>query len=642
MPPLGATEKVLVSKDFLDTDHGQIGCETCHKGNPVDKTKAGAHKDFDAHPSINNPEGACGECHEDIVATAKNSLHATLSTFSTILKTRSSKDTWHEVDKGRAGHCFSCHTSCGGCHVSRPKFAKKGFIDGHNFKKRSDPLTQCTACHGSRIGNEYYGMRGQGDVHIAKHDMDCVACHDAQEMHAAAPEGLKGRYHLKEMVNCEDCHQDLKKGDVKEHKLHVGKVQCQVCHSQTYVNCYSCHTGTDSEGLRYFQNQKEVEDIKIGLKYDKEEPNNDAKYILVRHEPTDLEVFDYYVKDGFTNFDKVPTWKRTSPHNIQRKTWQTASCNNCHGNRDIFLSNDDLLDYEIKANAPVVVPDNKVPKTRKKVKALDIDTSKVRANLIVDAEWLHHNLGKKGVKILDARQVSLYEKGHIEGALSLNPLNSDLRSAGDDKQPLHIISHDELTEVFGEEYGLLVDDHIIVYDMDGRNAGYLCWMLEYAGAKNVSYLVGGMEGWHEAGYHVTDKEPDVKETVFKGKINNAIFADNKLVAKSLNDKNSVIVDTRVIHQAKGIVKHKLADRPGKIPGSINLPISAFYMDNGALKKPEELIWMLEQYGITPDKTIITSCNTGQFAGGVYPILRWLGFDKVKVHDSSWINWSKTN
>ncbi len=185
-------------------------------------------------------------------------------------------------------------------------------------------------------------------------------------------------------------------------------------------------------------------------------------------------------------------------------------------------------------------------------------------------------------------------------------------------------------------------DHIVVYDLDGRNAGYLLWMLEYAGATNVSYLVNGIEGRHEAGYHVTDEEPDVEETAFKGKINNAIFADDKLVTKSLNDKNTVIVDTRVIHQAKGIVKHKLADRAGKIPGSINLPISAFYMDNGALKKPEELLWMLEQYGITPDKTIITSCNSGQFAGGAYPILRWLGFDNVKVHDPSWINWCKTN
>ena len=437
MAPLEPVEKVLVSGDFLETEHGEVGCVNCHGGNPNDKTKAGAHKGFDAHPSLNNPEGACGECHEDIVSTAKDSLHATLSTFTTVLKSRSDMSKWHDIDEARKGHCTACHTSCGGCHVSRPKFAKKGFIDGHKFQKRSDPFNQCTACHGSRVGMEYYGARGQGDVHVTKYDMDCVACHPAEEMHAKPAADLKGRYHLPEMVNCEDCHQGLKYGSVREHSLHVGKVQCQVCHSQTYVNCYSCHTGKDSLGLRYFQNQKEIEGMKIGLNYDKDEPNQTNKYILVRHEPTDPELFEFYVKDAFTNFDNTPNWKRASPHNIQRKTWQTANCNNCHGNRDLFLDTKDLLDYEKGANAKVVVPDNKVPKKRKKVMPLNIDTAKVRHNMVVDAKWLHDNIGKKGVKRFTAicpgpnlayfsRIVSLREMvDHIYGRINL--LNTEVR-----------------------------------------------------------------------------------------------------------------------------------------------------------------------------------------------------------------------
>jgi rhodanese-related sulfurtransferase len=132
--------------------------------------------------------------------------------------------------------------------------------------------------------------------------------------------------------------------------MHVGKVRCQICHSQDYVNCYSCHVGKDDQGLAYFQNEKEVETFKIGKAY----PGSvsEENFIVVRHEPSDLEVFDHYVKDGFLNFDKVPTWKRASPHNIQRKTWRNQSCNHCHGQRDLFLSEADLLDYEKAANAP--------------------------------------------------------------------------------------------------------------------------------------------------------------------------------------------------------------------------------------------------------------------------------------------------
>jgi 3-mercaptopyruvate sulfurtransferase SseA len=42
--------------------------------------------------------------------------------------------------------------------------------------------------------------------------------------------------------------------------------------------------------------------------------------------------------------------------------------------------------------------------------------------------------------------------------------------------------------------------------------------------------------------------------------------------------------------------------------------------------------MLKKNGVTPD-------NTGQLAGGAFFILRYLGFDDVRVHDPSWISWS---
>ena len=636
MAPLEPQDKVLVSKEFLKTDHGEVGCVNCHGGNPKDKSKEGAHKGFDAHPSINNPVKACGECHEDIVATAKDSLHATLSTFPTVLKSRSDMGKWHEIDEARAGHCFSCHTSCGGCHVSRPKFAKKGFINGHMFKKRSDPFQQCTACHGSRVGNEYYGARGQGDVHAAKNDMDCVSCHKQEEMHAAAPEGLKGRYHLKEMINCEDCHQGLENGSVRDHEIHIGKVQCQVCHSQTYVNCYSCHTGKDKEGLRYFQNQKEVEGMKIGLVYDKDEPGKAPNYTLVRHEPTDKKLFEYYVKDAFTNYDNTPTWKRTSPHNIQRKTWQNASCNNCHGNRDLFLSKADLLDYEVGANAVVVVPDNKVPAKVKKTMPLNIDTSKVKAGMVVDAKWLKKNLSK--VKVVDVRGTKAFDKGHIKGAINLDPFKSGLRNSWDDDKPMELIAHDKLAKILGSK-GLKASDHIVVYDKSGRLSGFAIWVLEYAGATNVSYLNGGIEGWHYAGQHVTKDVAKTKSVKFGGKVNTAAYADNAFMTANLDANNSVILDARIIPQAKGVTKHAEAYRAGRIPGSVNLPLGALYMDDAVLKSPEELLWMLKKNGITADKTVITTCNTGQFAASAYFILRYLGFEDVRVHDASWVSWS---
>ena len=643
MAQLEPHQKVLISKDFLDTDHGQIACEACHRGDPSSSDKAVAHKDLDPYPSINNPAGACGECHEEIVETAKSSLHATLATFPTVLKSRSDMSKWTEIDKARQGHCASCHTSCGGCHVSRPQSAQKGFVNGHMFQKNSDPVNQCTACHGSRVGHEYYGTRGLGDVHVAKYGMDCVSCHGDKEMHAAPPAGIKSRYHLPEMPSCVSCHEDLKNSPIEEHKIHVGNVQCQVCHSQTYVNCYSCHTGKDEQGLRYFQNKKEVEGMKIGLNYDNKAPGADYKYMLVRHEPTDPDLFAYYVKDAFTNYDNTPTWKRASPHNIKRKTWQSASCNNCHGNRDLFLSEKDLLDYEVRANSRVVVPEAKLPGQIANIPALAVDTSRVRDGMVVSAQWLwtNWNIPEKRIVIIDPRSKEEYRSGHIEGAIRFDPLRFGLRTGAKGPRPNVLIAPEQIAAMLGRA-GVTADDHIVVYDRNGQTAGFMLWILEYVGAKHVSYLNGGLEAWEEAGFHLSKKIVVRKPVQFNGKPQPQYMATGKYVQQNLNNPKVAIVDVRSITQAKGLSKHELAARPGAIPGSINLPLGSLYMDNGFLKSPRELLWMLKENGITQDKTVVTSCNTGILAGDAFFMFRYLGFKDVKAHDESWITWSRAN
>jgi 3-mercaptopyruvate sulfurtransferase SseA len=632
-------KKVLVSRDFLSTEHGELDCESCHGGNPACKDKAGAHAGFDPVPSVNNPQKACGECHEEIVATAKNSLHATLSTFPTVLKNRANKEKWTHVEEARKNHCASCHTSCGGCHVSRPEFAQKGFIKGHVFQKRPDSINQCTACHGSRVGKEFFGERGQGDIHAAK-AMDCVACHQAKEMHAAAPKDLPGRYHLKEMERCTDCHKDLEYGSVRDHALHIGKVQCQICHSQTYVNCYNCHVGKDAEGTPFFQNRRELEALKIGLNYDSNAPGAGYQYMLVRHVPSYPEMFDFYGKNSFTNFGNVPTWKRASPHNIQRRTWQAANCNHCHGNRALFLSSSDLLDYEKQANNQVVVPDDKLPKPVEKTQKLTIDTSKVRTNMVVDSRWLHENIGKKNLVVIDARSRDAYAKGHIQGAISLDPLTSGFRTGADAEKPFRLLSHEQVTAILGRA-GLAADDHIIVYDESGLMATALLAVLEWAGATHVSYLDSGIEGWHAAEFH-TSAEPSVREArPFNGTAKPEFIVDSDALAKLLGKPNVVVLDGRAIHRILGETKHEKATRTGHIPGSINLPLGALIMDNGALKPAAELLWMLKTYGITPSKTVITTCDTGVAAADAFFILRYLGFPDVRVHEEAWVVWSKT-
>ncbi|MCJ7725856.1 MAG: hypothetical protein MUP76_05645, partial [Acidimicrobiia bacterium] len=59
--------------------------------------------------------------------------------------------------------------------------------------------------------------------------------------------------------------------------------------------------------------------------------------------------------DLLPNFDARPTWVYATPHNIQRNTPQNASCGSCHGNAELFLTEDRVAPEELEANRPVIV-----------------------------------------------------------------------------------------------------------------------------------------------------------------------------------------------------------------------------------------------------------------------------------------------
>jgi 3-mercaptopyruvate sulfurtransferase SseA len=631
--------KSKVSKEFLESSHGDIACDTCHGGNPSGVSKEVSHIGLDRYPSRNNPQTACGGCHADIVSTASDSLHATLSPYLTTLKVRADMSKWDQIYKGYERHCAYCHTGCGGCHVSRPEASQDGFLNGHVFNKRPDSVNQCTGCHGSRVGNEFLGKRGQGDVHASTYDMDCVSCHTDSAMHTAAAPGIPGRYHSKKAMQCIDCHKDLSLGSVREHEIHSGKVQCQVCHSQAYTNCTNCHTGTDSKGLPYFVNEKDQEDFKIGLNHDRDGPHADYDYMLVRHIPVNPKLFDYYVKDAFTNFDRLPTWKRTSPHNIQRNTWQNATCNNCHGNRDLFLSEKDLLEYEINANKHVIVPDKKIPEPIENGRKIYIDTRAVMPERVVTSQWLQSRLKTENLVIIDAREDSAFGEGHIPGAVSLDPMRvkDGIRWPWVSKEPAQLVDPERLSQIFGKS-GISNTDHIVVYDQEGWRAGYLLFVLEYAGAERISFLEGGFQGWKSPGYPLSRKPREIQPKIFDIHANSDLIVDNRYVMDHLDHADVRVIDTRSPDLSNRLAAHERAIRPGRIPGSIKFPFYALYENEVSFKPPEELLFALKTKGITPDKTIVVTSKTGAWAGAAFFALKYLGYPDVRVHHLSWVGW----
>jgi hypothetical protein len=365
--PLEPYEKVLIDDEFLDEDpHGEIACESCHGGNSQATRMKAAHKGLVADPTYPDPSKKCGECHEEIVAKNETNLHVSLNSYQDIIGERAStkKRVRKKVFKAMDNHCFTCHSSCGQCHVSRPDSVEGGFVQGHLFLKTPPRETNCTSCHGSRVEMEYLGKNQgiPGDVHYTKRGMQCIACHTGEEMHGMGKD-YTYRYDVENAPRCEGCHEDAvsPKADIKTHRIHNGKVSCHVCHSVAYKHCYNCHVGKDVKGLPYFKTDKTELTFKIGLNPHPSK-NRPFKFVTLRHVPVSRETFDFYVKDGLTNFDVLPTWKLATPHNIQRKTPQTESCKSCHGKNELFLIEQDVPPEERAANQGVIVPDDAIPR----------------------------------------------------------------------------------------------------------------------------------------------------------------------------------------------------------------------------------------------------------------------------------------
>ena len=371
MAPLEPWEKVLIdSETFPDTVHGIISCTDCHAGRDTGEKEV-AHEGLIHDPSA-NPDHVCGICHEELAAMSEQNLHANLQGYWTVLDERrdlESESDHVQLQEMFGNHCGSCHATCGQCHISQPELVGGGLIDGHLFKETPSMTRNCAACHGSRVGNEYLG-RHEGlaaDVHFRQGRMNCVDCHPGADMHgevaetsdeaASAGTPPNHRYDGSQAPQCETCHalEDIILATNPMHMVHGDNMQCQICHSISYTSCDGCHVAiSETSGNPFFATDASYLSLLIGRnpRMSEERPYG---YVLVRHIPVAQDSFSYYGDNLLPFFDSLPTWKYTTPHNIQRDTPQTETCNACHGNPELFLTIDKIQEDEIEANRNVLV-----------------------------------------------------------------------------------------------------------------------------------------------------------------------------------------------------------------------------------------------------------------------------------------------
>lgn len=357
MAPLEPWEKVLVNEEFLTSTHVVAGCIACH-GGVQSEDKDTAHTGLVVDPA-KDPDILCGTCHRETVDGYATALHNTQAGYFQTMYSRSLPENHAALDEAFGNHCATCHTSCGECHISQPNNVGGGLLEGHLVVKTPPMTRTCTACHGSRVGNEYLGKHEEipGDVHFRQGRMNCVSCHSGSSLHSNDEVSANHRYDGPESPACISCHTTYAslQDTVPQHVIHEDKLSCQVCHSLEYTSCDSCHVAvSESSGKPFYKTAGDYFTFYIGKNARKSE-DRPYDYVVVRHIPIDSENYAYYGDNLLPNFDLLPTWAYATPHNIQRSTPQNQTCNSCHGNAELFLTADKVKPEELEANQAVIV-----------------------------------------------------------------------------------------------------------------------------------------------------------------------------------------------------------------------------------------------------------------------------------------------
>jgi thiosulfate/3-mercaptopyruvate sulfurtransferase len=260
-------------------------------------------------------------------------------------------------------------------------------------------------------------------------------------------------------------------------------------------------------------------------------------------------------------------------------------------------------------------------------------------NPIVSTGWLEENINRSRMVILDVRKVEDYRLGHVQGAV-----NIFYRAWAFKKDHLYeeIPDQDDLFEMIGSA-GITPDTLVLVVGTtktlrDQVHAARVACTLKFAGVKHVSILDGGYEKWVNEGRNVTTTVKKAKYSVFKGKIKGDLFADKQYIVSRWG--KILLLDVREPEYYSGEKKMDCIERPGKIPGALNLPTSMVFTSEGTFAEEKYLKSLAEGVaGKDRDRELVTYCDTGQCCPTWALILKEvLGYRQVRIYDGGLQEW----
>lgn len=277
--------------------------------------------------------------------------------------------------------------------------------------------------------------------------------------------------------------------------------------------------------------------------------------------------------------------------------------------------------------------------------------SALPADHIVTTEWLNKNLNDKKLVIIDTRSKKEYKKSHIKGALNFPKKTyfqgklSDIPKLPNTPQQIQSIL---------QKAGVREDSSIVFYaaglkEKDFADAASGIWNFMLYGIDNTALLNGGFAKWVYEKRETTKKIPKIsKSDIEVEKFNKNINASLNDVIESVYNEDIQISDARVGKFYRGEDDRKDLVRHGRIPTAKLTPMIRYIKKNNGyfeFLSEEQSRKTLNNsgYGIDLDKPLITYCNTGHKARGLWFVAKYIAkMEDVKVYDGGIVEYSRSN
>jgi len=256
------------------------------------------------------------------------------------------------------------------------------------------------------------------------------------------------------------------------------------------------------------------------------------------------------------------------------------------------------------------------------------DAPGVKGKEIITAKEALKIVSEENVVLVDAQKSSVYEDGHLEGAVNIS--RNDITTFA--PFPNMLASAEKIAKVLGKN-GISNDSTVIVYD-DNNNmdAARLWWTMKVYGHQDVKVVSGGRKALLRAGADETSNIPEVAVAEYSiAETNSDMIASKEEVKSILNNPQDdvLLLDVRTTEEYNR----------GTIPGSIYFNYLYNNYDDGTFRPVRQIHTLYRDKGIVPEKTVIMYCKTSIRAAQTYLALYNAGYRNLKIYDGAWIEWS---